>query len=540
MPVEIIADAAHLRQAIITRYEEGWSIRELSRHYGVGRNRVRRMVRDIQRQRTEGMPPLPSRKTSRHRESKLDAHMPRIKELLEKYPRITAVRMLDELRLAGYNGGITMVRIRLARLRPHLGRQPIIRFETDPGVQGQMDWSPYTVNFTKTGRTEVICFSYLLGFSRRQYIAFGVNRNFYTLIRRHRDVFEYFGGVPLQCLYDSEKTVVLRWEAGQPVFNPAFIDFTTHYRCKPIACQRGRPQTKGKVERPFQYIEGNLLGGRTFTDIDDLRACAAWWLKEVSDLHIHDTTGKSPLDLFVNQERHALQPLPPRPYDCSEVVFRVCPPDLFVEFERNLYSVPAGYIGEILAVKASDSEIRIYSPYIDLLAEHPRHPRGAGIKEESALHRQDMTLRYGLEPVREAFLRIGNAAEDFLKGVQRKHPRNAGLHARMILQLKGSYTADDINAALAHAVRYYAYDAASIERILKIRAVPRTLESHRNEKARQELRQKLPEITQRPLSAYGTIIKREEDADEQQRNDCDENKKPLQDTQSHDDGTDSR
>jgi hypothetical protein len=150
-----------------------------------------------------------------------------------------------------------------------------------------------------------------------------------------------------------------------------------------------------------------------------------------------------------------------------------------------------------------------------------------------------MTLRYGLEAVREAFLRIGNAAEDFLNGVQRKHPRNAGLHARMILQLKGSYNTDDINTALAHALRYYAYDAASIERILKIRAVPRTLESHRNEKARRELSMKLPAITQRPLSAYETIINKE-DAHEQQRHDSDENKKPLQDTQSHDDGTDSR
>jgi transposase len=539
MPVEIIADAAHLRQAIITRYEEGWSIRALGRHYGVGRNRIRRMVRDLQRQRTEGAP-APLRRSVRHRGSKLDVHMPRIKELLEHYPRITAVRMLEELRTCGYKGGITIVRMLLARLRPQAGRQPVIRFETDPGVQGQMDWSPYTIDFSKTGRTEAICFSYLLGFSRRHYIDFGANRNFYTLIRRHRDAFEHFGGVPRQCLYDSEKTVVLRWEAGQPIFNPAFIDFTTHYRCKPIACQRGRPQTKGKVERPFQYIEGNLLNGRTFTDIDDLRSCARWWLKEVSDLHIHDTTAMAPMDLFTNQEQHALQPLPLRPYDCSEVVFRVCPPDLLIEFERNLYSVPAGYIGEILAVKASEGELRIYSPYIDLLAEHRRHPRGAGVKEESAQHRQDMAQRYGLEPVREAFLRIGNAAEEFLKGVERKHPRNAGLHARIILQLKGAYNADDINAALAHALRYYAYDASAIERILKVRAIPRTLESHRNEKARQELGRKLPQIKQRPLNAYPTIITREDTDEPQQRHDSDENKKPLQDTQSHDDGTDSR
>jgi hypothetical protein len=150
-----------------------------------------------------------------------------------------------------------------------------------------------------------------------------------------------------------------------------------------------------------------------------------------------------------------------------------------------------------------------------------------------------MALRYGLDAVREAFLRIGNAAQDFLAGVENKHPRNAGLHARMILQLKGSYHADDINAALAHALRYYAFDASAVERILKVRATPRTLESHRNEKARQELQQKLPQITQRPLDAYPSIITREDTDEARQRHDSDEDKKPLQDTQPHDDGTGS-
>ena len=45
--------------------------------------------------------------------------------------------------------------------------------------------------------------------------------------------------------YDSEKTVVLRWEAGQPVCNPAFVAFITHYGVRPVICARGRPQTKG-------------------------------------------------------------------------------------------------------------------------------------------------------------------------------------------------------------------------------------------------------------------------------------------------------
>jgi transposase len=139
---------------------------------------------------------------------------------------------------------MTILRECLLKLNPRPKRDPIIRFETEPGRQGQMDWSPYTIDFERGGRTEVLCFSYVLGFSRRQYIDFTLNRQFHTLIRRHVDAFEYFGGVPRECLYDGEKTIILRWEAGRPIFNPSFVIFITHYDCRPVACRPKTPRTK--------------------------------------------------------------------------------------------------------------------------------------------------------------------------------------------------------------------------------------------------------------------------------------------------------
>ena len=505
MPVEFLHSVSELEHKIVTMHLEGWSIRSLHRHFHLGRNRVRRILRTHCRRRAEAGPPLVPLKTA-PRPSKLDTYLEQMRGLLDKFPGISAVRVREELILSGYTGGITILRERLRHLRPKPKREPIVRFETEPGVQGQMDWSPYTIDFSKGGEHIVLCFSYILGYSRRQYIDFVTNRDFYTLIRRHVDAFGYFQGVPWECLYDNEKTVVLRWEAGRPVFNPAFIDFITHYQCKPVACRQGRPETKGKVERPFQYVEGNLLNGRTFQDLDDLRTCCQWWLAQRSDTHIHETTGRAPLEMFLCEEKSRLISLPAHPFDCGQVALRICSLDGFLEFEANHYSVPYEYVGDILALKATEHHVRIYSPYVELIAEHQRQSAGCALTCEEPAHRKSKSIRYGLEPVRESFERLGDSAKAFLQGLQHKHPRHCGFHARRILLLKERYHAEDIDKACEWASRYQAYDETAIQRILSSRAIPRTLESVRNQKARAELQKTLPPIRQRNLAEYSLLL----------------------------------
>jgi transposase len=495
---------------LVTKYTAGWSIRALSRHFGIGRNTVRRILRKHKKDRDEGHNLLEGQKRCLPRKSKLDPFIPSIKELLEKFPTITGQRVYEELRDEGYEGGISILRDRLQNIRRRPKREPIMRFETVPGLQGQMDWSPYTIKFSRTGKSKVLCFSYILGFSRRHYIDFTLHRDFYTLIRRHQDAFAHFGGVPKQCLYDSEKTVVLRWEAGRPVYNPAFIAFITHYHCQPIICRRRRPETKGKIEAPFQYVEKNLLNGREFEDMENLRAKAKWWMREKSDVHVHDTTHRPPLELFMEQETMSLQPLPLHPYDSCEVALRVCRFDGFIEFETNFYSVPYEYGADILAMKATEDEVIIFGSELNMIARHERVLAGYGEKIELPEHRSSKKVRYGLEAVKEAFLALGDAAEYFLKGLKEKHPHNCGFHARYILRMKQEYDCDDIHKALSHAIRYQAFDGKAIERILSASAKKRTLESYRTQRAQEELKNVLPHIRQRPLDEYSVLFQEEE------------------------------
>lgn len=513
-------------QEIILLSRDGKSIRFLSRTFEISRNTVRRILREHAASRASEHEIIPVRRT---RTSKLDAFSRQISDQLEKFPTITAQRVFEELAKEGYDGGLSILRDHLRKIRV-VSKEPVIRFETGPGRQGQMDWSPYKIPFTRSGKAEVQCFSYILGHSRRQFIDFSPRHDFFTLIRRHQEAFEYFNGVPAECLYDNEKTVVLRWEAGKPVLNPAFTAFITHYNCRPIACKPGRPQTKGKVEAPFKYIEGNLLCGRNFQDIEDLRATARWWLENVSDLHVHNTTRRAPIELFNAEEQSALQPLPGFPYDSSEVRLAVCNGESLVTFETNRYSVPTGYIGDILSIKASEREIRIYSHDLKLLAIHQRRQMGENALVEEPSHHRTKREKYGLEPVREAFVNLGEAAGDFLAGLLNKNPRNIGFQVRHILNLKAQFNSNDIHSALMHAMRYNAYDAKAVERILLVKAQPRTLESIRNEKARQNLAQALPPIKQRPLSEYGELFQSKEIKNETVTN-ADADKKPFTDSE---------
>jgi transposase len=514
MAPQFIRNREELEHLIVIMHKDGLGVRGLSRHFKMGRNTIQRILRKHRKQRQEGHDRIRELRKPSGQHSKLDPYVPFIGQILDEFPKITGLRLFEKLQDAGFQGKITIVRDRLKKLRPRPKREPEIRFETEPGVQSQMDWSPYTIPFLRGGKATVLCFSYILAFSRRHYIDFTLRRDFYTLIRRHQDAFEYFGGVARQCLYDGEKTVILRWEAGSPVFNPAFIQFITHYQCKPIACRPARPETKGKVEAPFQFVERNLLNGRHFLNLEDLRAKARWWMREKSDLHKHDTTGRPPLELFLEQEQSALQPLPDHPYDTCEVALRICRFDGFIEHETNLYSVPYEHVGDIMAVKATEHEIFIYGPEIDLVARHERLPTGASRSQENPEHRRSSKIRYGLEPVREAFLRLGETAEQFLQGLKEKYPRNCGFHARLILQLKERYHADDIHLALAHAGRYQAFDAKAVERILKARATPRTLESIRVEQAREVLEKTLPAIKQRSLNEYCHLLGKETNDEE--------------------------
>ena len=224
------------------------SVRAIAAELGISRGAVTRALARVQAQRDGRAAPSPR---PRPRQSIIDPFEPLLKELLAKYPNLTTERALQELQARGFTGKYTVVRQRLGLLRPRAARPPVPRFETGPGLQAQMDYGVYDLDFTREGRRRVYLFSYLLGYSRRQYLRFVESMDLPTTLREHVHAFHHLGGVARVCLYDNFKAVVLRHDADGAFYNPKFLAFATHYGFRPQACRVRRPQTKGKVERKF-------------------------------------------------------------------------------------------------------------------------------------------------------------------------------------------------------------------------------------------------------------------------------------------------
>jgi hypothetical protein len=173
--------------------------------------------------------------------------------------------------------------------------------------------------------------------------------------------------VAATCLYDNMKVVVSRYEDDEPIYNPRFLAFATHYGFRPWACRRQRPQTKGKVERPFQFVEGNLLNGRSFKSLDHLNEVTACWLAQVADVRVHRETRRRPVDLHAEERPHLL-PLPEKPYDTAEVVYRTVSPEGWISYRQNVYSVPWQHITRVLPVRITEDEVIIYGPALEEIA----------------------------------------------------------------------------------------------------------------------------------------------------------------------------
>jgi transposase len=288
---------------------EGLSQAAAAERLGISERTIRRWIRSgfLDRDLDE----LPRYTPRASRPTKLDPYKEFIETRLATYPELSAVRLLDEIRAAGYTGGYSQLCAYLVEVRPRPRPEPVVRFETPPGHQAQVDFAEFRFPWGKRYALVVV-----LGYSRLLYLRFSERQDMRSLFAGLEAAFAYFGGVPREVLFDQMRAVItadLRLMGGQLMVNEEFLRFAAHYGFRPRACRPYRAKTKGKVERPIRYVRGNFVYGRDFIGDEHLAEELAGWL-ERANAREHKTTLEVPRERYERDERAVLLALPARTY----------------------------------------------------------------------------------------------------------------------------------------------------------------------------------------------------------------------------------
>ena len=149
-----------------------------------------------------------------------------------------AAILFRELKEQGYTGGYEMVKRFVRPLREeHQQRvDAVMRFETEPGKQGQVDWGSAQV-WLGDSRIRIHFFALVLGYSRRLFARAYLDEQLPTLLAAHQEAFSWFGGRPAELLYDNPKTIVTDHTASVLTLNTKFADFAGHFGFTPRLCQ---------------------------------------------------------------------------------------------------------------------------------------------------------------------------------------------------------------------------------------------------------------------------------------------------------------
>lgn len=310
------------RRVLLRHYlEQGVSKAELARRFGVSRRTIYYWIQTGQLDRSLDDEPVkygPRPKA----EGKLDPYRVLIQTRLAQYPKLTATRLFEEAKAAGYDGGYTQVKAFVRVMRPQPPADPVVRFETPPGHQGQVDFAEFKLPWGKRYALLVV-----LGYSRLLWLRFYPRQTMDVVTRGLEEAFAYFGGVPNELLFDQMKAVIVddqRPDGGKLLENPEFARFAAHWRFRIRACRPYRAKTKGKVERPIRYVRESFFYGREFLNDADLNAQAWSWLTRTANTRFHGTTNERPQVRYQRDEAAVLQPLALRPY--RSVIARPTPP----------------------------------------------------------------------------------------------------------------------------------------------------------------------------------------------------------------------
>ncbi len=305
------------------------------------------------------------------RPSLLDEYKEIINDKLEQCYSASSIYYL--LVKKGFKGKYGIVKKYAREYKREQTKKATIRFETNPGLQAQVDWKETMTLTNKDGKELVInIFLIILGYSRKKYIQLTLDRTQETVFQSLTNAFKYFGGVPKEILFDNMKTVVdhAKSEYANPVVNQKMYEFSKDMGFEIKLCRAFRPQTKGRVENLAKIMDRLKVFNNEFDSIDDLDEIVME-LNEDLNNEICQATNETPNNRFIKEKEH-LNLLPNKEFIdkyFNKPIIRHVTKESMITYNKSKYSVETKYIGKEVEIRVDSDILRIYYNK-NLIKEH--------------------------------------------------------------------------------------------------------------------------------------------------------------------------
>lgn len=344
------------RQLISRLHQEGKGIRELSRLFKVTRSSVRRCIRNNYRTERKVSPARSFLNTHREEIKRMYFEhegfcVPLQRTIKEQFNESISLRMLERFCKS----------FREAMRGAEPVRDRIVRFETQPGDQMQIDFGEKVISIADHP-TKVYFFVCKLGYSRKIFTKAYLNKKEQSWLDGLESAFYYFGGLPVTIVSDNDTALLkIDLDNGQRILNEGYRHFTDYYGVRAVSCSIRKPRSKGKVESAVKYVKNNALPGKTFESIQKLNTYLETWCHFISD---DRKLAGFPEELCTPKERFLVEKPRLRPLILPKIAnvrfeSRKVSANGLVSVDGNSYALEMSYAHKEVQVQISAKSISI-------------------------------------------------------------------------------------------------------------------------------------------------------------------------------------
>ncbi len=287
---------------------------------------------------------------------------------------------------------------------------PVMHMNHKAGDKMFIDYAGKTLEIVdkETGEVqEVQFFVAILGASQYTYAEASMSQKKEDFIASVENALHFYGGVPAAIVPDNLKSAVTKSSRYEPTLNETFHDFAEHYETTILPARAYKPRDKSLAEGAVKILYQRIypsVKGKTFHSLKELNAAIWEGLKKHNNKKL---TGRptSRLQLFNEDEKHKLSPLPVERYEIKQIAMVTVMQNGHVSLgkDKHYYSVPYQYIRKKVKIVFTKSSVEIYHKY-NRIALHKRdlrpyqyyHRKGAPGINSPVCYRLDTTAFYRL------------------------------------------------------------------------------------------------------------------------------------------------